>query len=143
MTSQDDPRLGSCSSPQRDRQNRRRSTIWALGWALSFAATTLLATKKWLALPLSATVAGVVATTLFGVMAVLSHRRYLREADELRRKIELDALALAFGVGLVGGLSYWLLMVSSVVSSEGFAYVFTAMLLAHPLGILIGQKRYS
>ena len=52
------------------------------------------------------TLAGVIGNSLFGIATVLAYRRFLQETNELRRKIEVEALALAFGVGLVGGLSY-------------------------------------
>ena len=48
---------------------------------------------------------------------VVAYRRYLGETDELRRKIEVDALALAFGVGLVGAFSYVLLERAGAVES--------------------------
>lgn len=137
----DDSLHGPCSSPRRDRRNQRRITLWALGWAFFFIAVSLGIKKEWLSFGL--TLAGVTATSLLGIATVLAYRRFLHETDELRRKIEVDALAGAFGVGVVGGLTYWLLVVSGALPPLGFAYVFALMLVVHSVGVLIGRRRYS
>jgi len=141
MDSTDDSPTGFCSGPQRDRSNHRRIRLWAFFWAFSFIAVSLGIKKEWFAF--GGTLAGVIGNLLFGLATVLAYRRFLQETDELRRKIEVEALALAFGVGLVGGLSYWLLMVSGAVSATGFAFVFSAMLITQSVGVLIGRRRYS
>mgnify|MGYP001950570376 CR=1 FL=1 len=43
-------------------------------------------------------------TTALGVATVFVYVKFLHEAEELQRKIQLEALALGFGVGLVGTL---------------------------------------
>ena len=137
----DNSPLGPCSGTQRDRRNQLRVTLWALVWGISFVAVAQGIRREWL--PLAAALAGVIGSALLGIATVLAHRRYLRETDELRRKIEVEALALAFGVGLVGGLTYWLLVVSGTMPATGFSYVFVVMFIAHPVGVLIGRRRYS
>lgn len=130
-----------CSGPQHDRQNQRRISLWALAWAVSFLVVTHGIKKEWLSSGLA--FAGVIATALLGIVTVLAYQRFLRETDELRRKIEVEALAFAFGAGVVAGLTYWLLVVSGTASGTGFAYVFAAMLLTHSLGVLLGRRKYS
>lgn len=141
MKSTDDSLSDFCSGPQRDRHNQRRIRLWALAWAISFIAVTLVIKREWL--PFGATLVGVTGNALFGIATILAYRRFLGEADELRRKIEVEALAFAFGAGIVGGLTYWLLLVRGVVPGTGFAYVFTAMLLTHSAGVLMGRRKYS
>lgn len=141
MTLTDDSPGDLCSSPKRDRHNQRRVTLWAFVWGLSFVAVAQGTRREWW--PFGVTLVGVICTALFGIATVLAYRRFLQETDELRRKIEVEALALAFGVGVVGGLTYHLLAVSGAVPETGFAYVFVVMLFTHPLGVLIGRRRYS
>lgn len=141
MKSTDDSLGGFCFSSQRDRRNQWRVMFWALVWGLSFIAVSLAIKKEWL--PFGMTLAGVLGTSLPGIMIVLAYRRYLQETDELRRKIEVEALSLAFGVGVVGGLTYWLLAVMGAVAATDFVYVFLVMILTHPVGVLIGRRRYS
>ena len=141
MKSTEDSLDGSCFNPQRDRRNQRRVVLWALAWASTFVALSLAITERWFSFEV--TLAGVIGNSLFGVATVLAQRRFLQETDELRRKIEVEALALAFGVGMVGGLSYWLLAVSGALPLWGFAFVFAVMLLAYSCGALAGRRRYS
>lgn len=89
-----------------------------------------------------ATLASIVPAVL-GIGTVLAYRRFLREADELRRKIELDALAVAFGVGLVGSLTYWLLWRSGAVAELDLLGVIAVMTAAYGLSVIVGQVRYS
>ncbi|HEV8581300.1 MAG TPA: hypothetical protein VGX68_19720 [Thermoanaerobaculia bacterium] len=140
MKSTDDS-LALCSSPQRDRRNQWRITLWAFVWGLSFVVTTWGAKREWW--PFGVTLAGVIGTSIFGIATFLAYRRFLQETDELRRKIEVEALALAFGVGVVGGLTYWPLAVSGAVPESGLVYIFVAMFFTHPVGVLIGFRRYS
>ena len=130
----------SCGS-RRDRPAQRRILLWSLLWALSVIVVTL-AIRRW-HLSSGLILTGIAANSLFGVATLLAYRRFLRDVDELRRKIELDALALAFGIGVVGGMTYWLLTISGAVSSSSFGFVFAAMILVYPAGVLIGLRRYS
>ncbi len=125
----------------RDRRNRRLVTIWSMAWGLAF--TVVAFGIKRLEWSSEATLAGVIGTSILGIGTVVAYRRFLLETDELRRKIEVEALALAFGVGVFGGLSCWLLAVSGALAIKDFAFVFVAMIFTHVLGILLGCRRYS
>lgn len=133
--------LESSSIPQRDRHNQRRVVFWCLAWAISFVAVTLVIEKEWL--PFGWSIAAVIGTAIIGVATVLAYRRFLAETDELRRKIEVEALAVAFGVGFVGGHSYWLLVVKGAVPATGFIYVLAAMVITHAAGVVMGLRKYS
>jgi len=88
----------------RDTQNYKVFTAWMIAATIVFAATTLLIDGKFL--PPSAgwaLTAGAVVLLLFTVRAYVS---FLRQADELLRKVHLDALALAFGIGVVMMMGY-------------------------------------
>jgi hypothetical protein len=141
METTDTSILGFCSAPLRDRQNQRRVTIWSVIWGVSYIIVTIAIQKGWLSS--AAAIAAVIGTSLFGVATLLAYHRFLRETDELRRKIEVDALALAFGIGLVGGLTFFLLFENSLVSGRSFGLVFVAMILAHTSSVVIGRRRYS
>jgi len=118
-----------------------RVIVWSFVWALSFVAVTLCVKKAWL--PSALTLASGLATSLFGIVTVLAYRRFLHQTDELRRKIEVEALSLAFGVGIIGGTTYWLLAVMGAVPALDFYFVFVVMFLAHPVGVFLGRRRYS
>lgn len=85
-----------------DRKNLWRVQIWGGLWAVVFVASSQLL-KRWPELvPGIALRAGLVAlTTVLGVVMVLAFVRFLREADELVRRIHLEALAVSFGATVV------------------------------------------
>lgn len=140
MKSTEESSDGFCSGPKRDRRNQRRIALWAFVWAVSFIAVALGLKKQWW--PFEVTVAAVIGTSLLAIATAAAYRRFLRETDELRRKIEVEALALAYTVGVIGGLAYWLLAVAGALPQWGYACVFAAMMLAHSAGVLIGRRRY-
>jgi hypothetical protein len=137
----DDSLDGLSSNLQRDRRNQWLVLLWSILWALSFVVVTHGIESEWL--PSAGGLAGVIATALIGLATVLAYRRYLVETDELRRKIEVDALAFAFGLGVIGGLAYWQLVVSGAAPGMGFVYVFAAMVFTYLAGVLIGRRKYS
>ena len=47
---------------------------------------------------------------------IIANRNYINGADELEKKMTFDAMAIALGVGVVGGLSYSALEKSSLVT---------------------------
>jgi hypothetical protein len=67
--------------------------------------------------------------------------RFLREADELVRKIELEGLAIGFGVGVLFLLGYQLLEQVGLpeISAHKTAAV---MLFAWLFGQVIARRRY-
>ena len=85
-----------------DRKNLWRFQAWGVSWLVAFAGTALLL-KHWpqLVPGLPLRVAVIALTTALGVAMVLAFIRFLREADELVRKIHLEALAVAFGATVV------------------------------------------
>jgi hypothetical protein len=131
-----------CHTTERDRRNQRRVIAWSLAWTVCWVTGSLAIDNGWWDAG-AAGVAAAVLSALFGVALLLAYWRFLREADELRRKIEVEALALAFGVGLVGGIAYWLLGMSGIVAEAEILHVLVLMIATHSLGILLGYRRYA
>ena len=88
----------------RDSRNYRTFSTWMIAAMLVFVTTTISIDAKWI--PNSI---GWVLTALSVALMLAAIRAYiffLRSADELLRKIHLDALALAFGFGTVAMMGY-------------------------------------
>jgi Na+/glutamate symporter len=118
--------------------------LWSLVWMISWVGVTLALKRGWLASGAPGIVAALVSASL-GLGTALAYRRFLNEADEVQRKIELEALALGFGVGLVGGFAYWLLERSGAVptSKSDLLYVLAATCFTYSAGVLLGRRRYA
>lgn len=95
-----------CSSlyTPRDLRNYTHFTGWMTAGMLVFAAATILIDGKWI--PDSAGWVLTVAAIVLMVITVRAYVQFLRNADELLRKVHLEALALAFGAGAVAMMGY-------------------------------------
>jgi hypothetical protein len=58
------------------------------------------------------------------------------------RKIQLDALALTVGVGLVAGLSYSLMESAGIVAEADVLSLVLTMILTYIVGVVAGQRKY-
>ncbi len=88
--------------------------------------------------------AAILASGGLGLLTVWAYLKHLSDLDELRRKIEMDALALAFGVGLVTGLTSSLLGDAGILAwDEMVSHLFALMFVTYAIGVLLGHRRYS
>ena len=73
---------------------------------------------------------------------IATFMRFLRELDELQRKIQLESLALSMGIGVVGGVTYSLLATAKFISDAEASDVILLMAIAYVAGVIVGQIRY-
>ena len=122
-----------------------RNTIRIVLWMLAWTVTLVLADKAELYEWYSSATASILAITLnaaIGLGLIVTFMRYIRELDELQRKIQLDSLALAVGAGLVGGSSLSLLQTAKFVSDAEISDITLLMTLIYVAGVIVGQIRY-
>lgn len=131
-----------CQGTPTDRRNQWRIIAWALAWAVAYLAVTA-GLRSGVVEGRAMSLAGVALCGALGLGTFMAYRRFLIEADELRRKIELEALAAAFGVGVFGGLTYWLLALAGLVSEADVSAIVVLMILTHSVGTVLGLRRYS
>lgn len=131
-----------CDTTPQDRRNQRRVLLWMSAWTVSWLGVNAGIKFDWLS-PGAPAIGAAVLSTALGVGWVLAYRRFLRDADELRRKIELDALALAVGVGVVGAVAYWLLEMAGAVAETDLLNIAVLMIFTHTAGVLLGRRRYA
>lgn len=88
----------------RDAQNYRIFTWWMTGAMLMFAAATILIDGSYI--PPAGGWTLTAASVVLMVVSMRSYILFLRQADELLRKVHLEALAFAFGTGIVVMMGY-------------------------------------
>ncbi|HYC93254.1 MAG TPA: hypothetical protein VEO54_28875 [Thermoanaerobaculia bacterium] len=88
----------------RDGRNFSIFSRWMLAAILTFAVATILIDSD--SIPGAAGWALTVATVVLMIVAMRSYVVFLRQADELLRKVHLEALALAFGAGIISMMGY-------------------------------------
>ena len=124
----------------RDIRNHQIFTWWMTASMLTFAAATILIDGNFL--PAAAGWALTAATVVLMVASMRSYIAFLRNADELLRKVHLEALAFAFGAGLVAMMGYRLcerLGAPKLDVNDGGLVLFLAWI----GGQWIGARRYA
>lgn len=128
--------------PARDVKNANSVNLWALAWAGSLAVITLLSKFDWYSAALPITIAFVFSTGI-GVGLILAYKRFLKELDEMERKIQFDALALSSGVTLVVFGGYSILDKAGVAPELEAAHLIMLMALTYIAGVIVGRIRYQ
>ena len=124
----------------RDLRNYHVFMGWMFGAMFAFAAATLLIDGKFIPASVAWTVTGI--TALLMVMSMCSYMLFLRQADELLRKVHLDALAFAFGTGVVVMMTYRLCERLGAPKLD-FNDASLVMMLTWMAGQWIGARRYA
>ena len=129
------------TSTERDRRNQHRVVTWSLAWVLAFLAADYAIELEWIDSEALA-VAATAVVSIIGLGWLLAFRRFIRDADELMRKIQLDALALAVGVGVVVSFSYSLIANAGIVTEADVLSVVLIMILTYVVSVVTGQRKY-
>jgi hypothetical protein len=131
----------SWSSTDLDRRNRRSIVIWSLLWVGAFLVADAAIDRGWIEGDAGVVVASI-GTALVGLAWIVSYMRFLRHADELMRKIQLDAMALALGGCFVAGFTLILLGGAGLVQA-GIVWVLVVTSAIYMLSVLIGIRRFG
>jgi hypothetical protein len=134
--------MSSCWSIRpEDRRNQWIATGLLFVWAVGFVGTAFLIKRGVVPAGAPTYLLAVVPTAL-GILAVLAYMRFLRRADELLRRIQLEALALGFGAGFVASFTFDLLETAGLERAEASS-LFLVMLVVYLLGLFVGARRYA
>lgn len=124
----------------RDRRNMLRYVALMAAWAAAFLGGMALIERDVVAGgPIGW---GLAALNLALAAAVLfAYVRYLREADELQRRIHIEALALGIGGGWLAFAGYRLFeLLGAPFADRGSVVV--VMAIFYMVGFVLGQRRY-
>ncbi|MCA6078351.1 hypothetical protein [Fulvivirga sedimenti] len=124
-------------------RNTKNLALWTGLWLVSLALATFGAKFLWDFDPLIS-VLTILLNLAMGIGMILANIRYIRGLDELEKKISVDAMGIALGAGVVGGLSYSLLDITNVISSDAEISMIVALMgITYLLAIVIGKLRYQ
>lgn len=117
--------------------------LWTGAWVLTTALAAFGPKFFWeFYTPL--TILGVLINLVVGFGMVLANKRNLNGMDELMRKIQLEAMAISLGIGLVCGLSYGLLEDLKLISVKPeISHLIILMAIVYMIGVIAGQRRYK
>jgi len=119
-----------------------RLGLWTLAWLLTMAVAVFGPVFAWPDnQPL--TVAGILVNVAIGFGMILANKRHLQGLDEMHQKIQLEAMALSLGVGLVVGLGYSNLDVANVITFDAeISHLVILLGLTYAASVFAGMRRY-
>ena len=132
--------IQACSGTEQDRKNSRRFALWCLAWAVAYVAAHKIM-KSNMDLAIEVTWLLVATPIVLMVVAVFSYLNFLRRADELLQKIQLQGLAMGFGAGVVFVTGYQLLEAAGVQEMQT-DHLIVVMMFSWAGGQLLGSWRY-
>ena len=124
-------------------RNTARLGLWTGAWLVTMAVATFGPLSVWHAnRPL--TIISILINLAVGFGMIVANKRHLHGLDEMHQKIQLEAMALSLGVGLVVGLSYSLLDVTNLVAFDAeISHLVILVGLTYAAGVAAGIKRYQ
>lgn len=137
--------MENITSDSKDWKSRTHKLVkWLAFWAILYVLTTALAAfgdflweSKWL------TMAAIVLSFGVGLTMLVVNIQHLEMLDEMMRKIQLEAMALALGVGIIGGLSYSLLDTENIISFDAeIGHLVILIGITYLIAMITGYRRY-
>ena len=126
----------------RGRVSEAKVLYWCLAWTLATAGATFGPELLWGYGTLITSI-GIVIQLAIGFGMIWTFKGFLLEMDELQRLIQLEALSLALGVGIVVGTSYELLEDVKLITFEPeISHLIMLMSLTYMFGLFLGNRHY-
>ena len=125
------------------KKNVRHLAYWTLSWVVTLAISTFGPKFLW-DYSTSISILFILINTIIGVGMIVMNRKYINGLDEMQRKVNTDAMAIALGVGVVGGLSYSTLDIVNVIPFDAeIALLVMLMSVTYMIAFIVGSLRYK
>ena len=115
---------------------------WTAAWVLSTALVNFGTEFIW---PSNKLFIGlsILLNVIIGFGMILAFKRYLKGLDEMQQKIQLGAMALSLGVGLVVGLGYSSMAQTNLIPFDAeISHLVILMGLTYLAGVIFGLRKY-
>lgn len=124
------------------KRNTVRLAIWTWTWVLTMALAAFGPKFLWNE-NTTLTLLAIILNVGMGFLMIRANMRFINGLDELQRKIQIDAMAIALGVGIVGGLAYSLLDTTNLIPWDAEIAVLVVIIsVTYMVSLFINQKRY-
>ena len=126
--------------------NMKRNTVRLAYWTTAWVATMALATfgprTIWDEDPLITALA-ILVNLAIGFGMIWANKLHLKGLDEMQQKVQLDAMGISLGVGLVLGLGYSTMDVTNLIAFDAeISHLVILMGLTYLAATVIGTWRY-
>jgi len=127
----------------RGRKNTLRLGYWTAAWLVTMALAAFGPLLMWESNQLL-TAFAIILNIGIGFGMILANKNALKGFDELQQKIQLEAMALSLGVGLVVGLGYSMMDTSNLISFDAeISHLVILMGLTYGAGVFTGRRKYQ
>ena len=131
------------SRKARIRKNTLGLFYWTISWVLTTALVSFGAKYLWNFNTVISSVA-LLLNVGVGIGMIYANIRHLKDLDELDQKIQLDAMALSLGGGIVGGIAYSMLDITNLIPGDAeISWLIVLMSAVYIIAVLVGRKRYQ
>ena len=136
----------SNTKPDNWAANNTKNTLFVFYWTAAWLLTTALVNFGsefiWESNKLMTSLS-ILLNVAVGFGLILSIKRYLMGQDEMQQKIQMDAMALSLGVGLVVGLAYSSMDQTNLIPFDAeISHLIILMSLTYVAGIITGLRKY-
>ncbi|WP_076539254.1 hypothetical protein [Shewanella sp. UCD-KL21] len=122
--------------------NTKRLAKWTAAWVITLAITTFGPVFIWMQNDII-TAAAIGVNFLVGIGMIWANKKHLASLDELQQKIQLNAMGLSLGVGLIVGISYSTLATTGLINAHAeISHLVIVMSLTYMVGIILGNRKY-
>jgi hypothetical protein len=122
--------------------NTRRLGLWTAAWVATMAIVNFGPRFVWGEVAWI-TVLAIAVNLAVGAGMILANVRHLKSLDEMHQKVQLEAMGLSLGVGLVVGLAYSNLDVTGLIGFHAqISHLVVLMGLTYLVGTVVGLKKY-
>ena len=126
--------------------NNTKNTLlifyWTVAWVLTTALVKFGTEYIWQSNKLLISLT-ILFNVVIGFGMILAVKRYLKGLDEMQQKIQLDAMALSLGVGLVLGLGYSSMDQTNLIPFDAeISHMIMLMSITYIVGIFAGLRKY-
>lgn len=125
----------------RQKHNTQRLAVWTAAWVVSMAVATFGPTFIWAGDKLLSVIA-IGVNVAVGAGMIIANKRHLLGLDEMQQRVQLEAMGITLGVGLVAGLGYSLLDITDVIAVDAeIAFLVILMSLTYLTALVTGMRR--
>lgn len=126
----------------RNHNNLVRLAMWTGAWLVTMALATFGPEFIWESNK-GLTLTAILVSFGIGLGMIVANIRQLKDLDEMMQIIQLEAMGISLGIGVVGGLSFALLDTENIINFDAeIGYVIVLIGLTYLASCFILNKRY-
>ena len=113
------------------------TTIWLITIAIAAFGPKLLWDNQ-----TSITLLAIALNLLAGLFVIKSNLQHWNSLDEMLQRVQLNAMGIALGLGIFGGISFSLLETSDIIQTEfALSFMVILMALSYLISTMVGMKK--